>query len=294
MKIALVLGSGGARGYAHIGVIEELTARGHEVVAVSGASMGALVGGLYAAGAMDRFTQTVRGMSRTEVLRFADLTLTQPGLLRATKIVGLLEDLVGDQRIEDLPIPYTAVATDIERRREVWFHEGLLVPAIRASISIPTVFTPVRLGGRLLVDGGVLNPLPIEPSLSQEAELIVGVSLFGRRLGLDPSSPDREAAATEPERWIDRLPESLRQLIPGRVATESKPATPSVTLADMLSTTLDVMQGQIELGRSAMSRPDVMISVPIETCRVTDFQEADRVIEVGRDLAREAFDTAGL
>lgn len=305
MKIALVLGSGGARGYAHIGVIEELRARGHEIVAVSGASMGALVGGLYAAGALDRFTDLVRGLTRAQTLRYLDLELLpgRAGFIRAARIVDLLDDLVGDVAIEDLPIPYTAVATDLDRRREVWFREGALVPAIRASIAIPTIFTPAEIGGRRLVDGGVLNPLPMEPALHERADLSVGVSLLARPPLGDRSSPEQGDSDAVAPTWRSQLMSGLRGVIPELPGIQRRqPAdaggdatrAPTSTTLEMLSTTLDVMQGQIELGRSAMNRPDILVGVPSDTCQVFDFHEADRVIEVGRTLARAAFDAAGL
>lgn len=307
MKIALVLGSGGARGYAHIGVVRELESRGHEIVAVSGSSMGALVGGLYVAEGLDDFEGFARELSRAAVLRYADVAVHGPGLIRASKIMGVLEDMVGEVRIEQLRMPFTAVAADLERRREVWMREGLLIPAIRASIAIPTIFTPVRLDGRLLVDGGVLNPLPIEPLLDVRADLIVGVSLFGRSRLEGRSAPDHAASASASDRarGLPRLPESLLQKlptltapglpgIPGLAGGEREPGEAPMTVAEMLSTALDVMQGQIELGRTSMNRPDVGVSVPTDVCEVYDFHEANRVIDVGRELAVKAFDEAGI
>lgn len=180
MKIALVLGSGGARGYAHLGVIDELLARGHEIVSISGCSMGALVGGFYAAGALEEFRDFVLPLRRSDVFRYADLTVSGPGLFKADKLMDRLHAIVGDVHIEDLPIPYTAVATDLTNRREVWFHEGPLLTAIRASVAIPTAITPVVYRGRLLADGGILNPLPVDASSHFISEATVAVSLFGR------------------------------------------------------------------------------------------------------------------
>lgn len=310
MKIALVLGSGGARGYAHIGVVRELESRGHEIVAVSGSSMGALVGGLYVAEGLDDFEGFARELSRAAVLRYADVAVHGPGLIRASKIMGVLEDMVGEVRIEQLRMPFTAVAADLERRREVWMREGLLIPAIRASIAIPTIFTPVRLDGRLLVDGGVLNPLPIEPLLDVRADLIVGVSLFGRSRLEGRSAPDHTASASASDRarGLPRLPESLLQKLPtlpaparpgipglpGLAGGECEPGEAPMTVAEMLSTALDVMQGQIELGRTSMNRPDVGVTVPTDVCEVYDFHEANRVIDVGRELAAKAFDAEGI
>nr|NLD41705.1 patatin [Actinomycetales bacterium] len=177
MRISLVLGSGGARGYAHIGAIRELEARGHEIVAISSCSMGSVIGGMYAAGKLDEFEKWVRGVERSQVLWYMDLALSGPGLMRMGRIMDILGELVGDVEIQDLPIPYVAVAVDVASRREVWFTRGPLLTAIRASIAIPTAITPVVLNGRLLADGGLLNPLPLEPSAMVPADAVVAVSL---------------------------------------------------------------------------------------------------------------------
>ena len=142
MKVALALGSGGARGYAHIGAIEVLEERGIEVVGVAGSSMGALVGGLHAAGRLHDYAEWARSLSQFEVLRLLDVSLTAPGVIRAEKVFAKVQELVGKQLIEDLPIPYTAVATDLLARKEVWFQRGPLDVAIRASIAIPSIITP--------------------------------------------------------------------------------------------------------------------------------------------------------
>ncbi len=180
MRISLVLGSGGARGYAHIGAIQELTSRGHEVVAISSCSMGAIVGGMYAAGKMDEFEEWVRKIERSHVLWYMDIALRGPGMLKADRMMDILADLVGDVEIQDLPIPYVAVAVDLAARREVWFPRGPLLTAIRASIAIPTAITPIVMNGRLLADGGLLNPLPMEPTAMVHADAVVAVSLMGR------------------------------------------------------------------------------------------------------------------
>ncbi|MDO5495564.1 MAG: patatin-like phospholipase family protein [bacterium] len=180
MKISLVLGGGGARGYAHIGAIRELTARGHEIASISSCSMGAIVGGVYAAGKMDEFEERVRGIERSHVLWYLDVALRGPGMLKADRVMDMLAELVGDVEIQDLPIPFVAVAVDLAARREVWFPKGPLLTAIRASIAIPTAITPIVMNGRLLADGGLLNPLPIEPTAMVHSDAVVAVSLMGR------------------------------------------------------------------------------------------------------------------
>lgn len=185
MRVTLVLGSGGARGYAHIGAIEELQRRGHEVVAISGCSMGSVVGGMLATGKLAEFTALVRRIETRDILLLLDPALGSPGMIKAGRIMDMLGSLLGPVNMEDLPIPMVAVAADVTQRREVWFQSGPLLTAIRASIAIPTAFTPIVRDGRLLVDGGLLNPLPIQPAALFDSDLTVAVSLYGR----DPGTP---------------------------------------------------------------------------------------------------------
>lgn len=205
MKVALSLGSGGARGYAHIGAIRELESRGHEVVGVSGASMGAVVGSLLAAGELDRFEEWVRGLAQRDVLRLLDVSFAGGGAIRANKIMGVIGEMLDDVRIEDLAIPYTAVATDLRARREVWFTRGPADIAVRASFAIPSIVTPAIVGGRLMIDGGVTNPVPLEPLASVESDLVLAVSLTGRRAGIrgstfqESSDPDEPSAVADPK-----------------------------------------------------------------------------------------------
>lgn len=205
MRVALALGSGGARGYAHIGAIRELEARGHEVVGVSGASMGAVVGSLFAAGKLDDFEEWVRGLAQRDVLRLLDVSFAGGGAIRANKIMAVIGAMLEDVRIEDLPLPFTAVATDLRARREVWFNRGPADVAVRASFAIPSVITPALVGGRLIIDGGVTNPVPLEPLASIQSDLLLAVSLTGRRSGFrgstysESSDPDEVSTEAEPK-----------------------------------------------------------------------------------------------
>src|SRR5690554_247726 len=177
--VAVTLGSGGARGYAHIGAIEVLAERGYTITAISGCSMGALVGGMYAAGKMQDYKDWVTGLGQFDVLKLLDLTFNSIGAIRGDKVFSIVREILGDTLIEDLPIPYTAVATDLLARKEIWFQEGPLDRAIRASIAIPSVVTPLVLDGRVLVDGAVLNPLPIVPTIAAHADFVMAVNLSG-------------------------------------------------------------------------------------------------------------------
>jgi NTE family protein len=174
--ISLALGSGGARGYAHIGAIEELCSQGFDIRSVSGCSMGALIGGIYAAGKLDVYRDWVKALQRFDVLRLLDWTF-RGGLIKGDRIISKLRDLIGDVNIEDLPISYTAVAVDLMAQREVWFSRGSLFDAIRASIAIPAVLRPHHYQGRTLVDGGLLNPVPITPTLRDLTDCTIAIDV---------------------------------------------------------------------------------------------------------------------
>ncbi|WP_022964233.1 patatin-like phospholipase family protein [Halopseudomonas pelagia] len=176
-RVALVLGSGGARGYAHIGVIEEIERRGYTIDCIAGCSMGAVVGGVYAAGGLDAYREWVSGLAYLDVLRLLDVGFGNLGAIRGERVFGRIREILGEVNIEDLSIPFTAVATDLTNQQEVWFQQGCLHQAMRASAAIPSLFSPVRQGGRVLVDGGLLNPLPIVPVVSAHCDLIVAVNL---------------------------------------------------------------------------------------------------------------------
>ena len=211
----MVLGSGGARGYAHIGAIEVLRERGFEIVAIAGTSMGALVGGVTAAGKLDEYTEWARGLSQREVWRLLDLSLTSPGgAIRAERIIHKVGEILDGATIEGLPIPFTAVATDINARREVWFQQGPVERAIRASIAIPGVITPAVINGRVLVDGGLINPVPIEPTAAIDADLTVAVSLSGMRAAGATATPVKASSEQRPfEEWTTRLRRSASEVL---------------------------------------------------------------------------------
>src|SRR5439155_5736906 len=177
--VSLVLGIAGARGLAHIGVIQWWTESGYDIRSIAGSSMGALVGGIYAAGKLEVYAGWVSALERMQVLRLLDQAFGRSGLLKGERLMGVLRQLIGDFDIENLPISFTAVATDLESGEEVWLRKGKLFDAIRASIATPLVFTPFRYGGRMLLDGGLVNPVPIAPTHNHTTHATVGVNLKG-------------------------------------------------------------------------------------------------------------------
>jgi NTE family protein len=321
LKVALALGSGGARGYAHIGVIQVLQERGVEFVTIAGSSMGALVGGLLAAGKLAEYTEWVVDMSQFDVLRMLDVSLSAPGAIRAEKVFARVRELLGDAMIEDLPIPFTAVATDLLARREVWFQRGPCDIAIRASIAIPGVFTPVMLNGRMLVDGGVMDPIPIAPTASVQADVTIAVSLGGERRGVPEAVPVRESTEDAPlEDWGDRFRRGASALLDRDVvrswmsrfgsgthvsddaqeaaldepASEAELAYASLGRFDVMNQSLEAMQSVLTRYCLAAHPPDVMVTIPKDACRSVDFHRARDLIAIGRALTIEALDSCGV
>jgi NTE family protein len=279
-KISLVLGSGGARGYAHIGVIEELERSGYEIVSVSGASMGALIGGLYVCGKLPEYKAWVLGLEPFDVAGLLDLSWDRRGFMNGTKVFDHLEQIIGRRRIEELPIRYTAVASDLNRSREVWFQDGDLLEAIRASISIPSVFTPVECDGRLLVDGGVLNPLPVAPTMSDRSDMTIAVSLYGAEIETEEEPPP---VLERYDSLIDWVASYAKSALAERMQKKQ-----SVHLFSILDRTFDTMQQSLTQYRLGGYPPDMVIEVPRNICETFDFHKAAEVIEKGRQIAREA------
>ncbi len=314
-RVALVLGSGGARGYAHIGAIQVLAERGYEIVAVAGSSMGALVGGLWCAGKLDDYTDWVTSLSQRDVLRLLDPALLGPGAIRLERVLARMSEILDGALIEDLPIPYTAVATDIGARREVWFSSGPVDVAIRASVAIPGLITPIMVNGRLLVDGGVLNPVPMEPVIGVDADFTFAVNLTGVRTSSPAALPARETSAPRPpNEWLDRFlkgaagvwenefvasilsrfgrPHDAEPTGPEVVGPRFEPPPPGLGITDVTVMSLDAMGSLITRFRLAALPPDILVTLPADAGRTLDFHRANDLIAAGRTLTEEALDDA--
>jgi NTE family protein len=314
-RVALVLGSGGARGYAHIGVIDELEARGYEIVAISGCSMGALIGGIYAAGKLQGYRDWVRHLDYFDVLRLVDVTWSPMGAMRGSKVMSKLETLIGDTRIEDLAIAFTTVATDLNRQREVWFQSGSLLDAIRASIAVPGVITPVHCGDQVLVDGGLLNPLPITPTVSAHADFVLAVNATAHSprpitleellpLPADEAKPDTPAMTNEiansPQLsgWMEDVKGAARRMLDGFGSGANDEDDPDEHdrgkrawgRLDMILASFDITQASLAKYKIAGYPPDVLIEVPKTVCGAYEFHRAEALITLGRHLAVEALD----
>ena len=297
-RVSLVLGAGGARGLAHIGVVEVLVERGYRFSGIAGSSMGALVGGIHAAGRLNLYRDWACALERTDVLRLLDFSFGFPGLIRGDKLMGALRDLVGDHSIEYLPIPFTAVATDIRAQREIWLNRGPLFDAIRASIAIPMIFTPYRIDGRDLVDGGLLAPVPIAASRQVRSDLVIAVDVNGppsrpwnaREPRKAPPAPTVTSESDGYRARISALIESITSSFTDARETAVEPETAKPGLIDLMGRSLDTMQAQISRMQLALDPPELLIRMPRDRCAFYEFWRASELIELGRESTVAALD----
>jgi NTE family protein len=289
-NVSLVLGSGGARGLAHIGVIHWLEENDIKIKSIVGCSIGALIGGIYAAGKLDEYEQWVRSITKVDIVTLLDLSWEKSGLVRGDKIINTLIGLVGEKLIEDLTISYTAVAADIKGQKEIWMKSGSLFDAMRASFAIPLLFTPFQYNGVDLVDGGVLNPVPIAPAFGDETDMIIAVNLGGPE-----ESPKKPLAVSAPpafptppfrekiNRFIDRLQQSV-----------TSNSSRDWGAYDIAIQAFEAMQSTIARQKLAAYPPDIVIEVPRNACRALEFDRASEMIELGYRKAKECLGQAGL
>lgn len=290
IPISLVLGSGGARGYAHIGVIEELIAQGFDIRSIAGSSMGALIGGVYAAGKLEAFRDWVLPLAKFDVFKLLDITISGGGFIKGDRIINAMREEVGDLNIEDLPISYTAVAVDLDSHREVWFSQGSLFDAIRASIAIPTIFRPHRYQGRLLVDGGLLNPLPVSPTLRDFTAATIAVDVNGAQEPLDVIHAGQVGAEVDGNGGQEATSGNAIGRALSSWWNSEKPVEelPEPSILELFSRTLDTVQETITRLKLAAQPPDMLITIPRNICTFYDFHLAESAIELGRKRTREA------
>lgn len=282
-KIALVLGSGGARGSAHIGVIREILSRGYEISSISGTSMGALVGGVYASGKLDEYEEWLCQLDRMDVFKLVDFTLSKNGIIKADKVLKEIKKFIPDQNIEDLSIPYTAIATDVKNLSEMVFESGSLWNAIRASIAIPMVLTPAKIEELHYVDGGVLNPVPVNRVKRTKGDLLVAVNVNAQT----PSQIIQKEEKTNTHATNKHL-----QIFIDKMA-KIFPKNPKNDIGyfQLVNDTTNMMLSQISKLTLEQSPPDVLINISGESCGTYDFHKAKEIIELGRSSTAFSFDS---
>ena len=269
-NIALVISSGGARGLAAIGIIEELEKRGHKITSVAGCSIGSLITGMHASGNLSVFKEWVLKLNKKEIFRLMDFTISTQGVLKGDKAFEEIKKIIKDVKIEDLPIPYTAVAVDLVTHKEFVFNSGSLFNAIKGSSSIPSVVTPMKLNDKILVDGGIINPLPLSNIKRTDGDILIGIDL----------NTFNQASYSDSTNSLDysKYIRMVSDYIPINLNQDSKVGS----FLDISSRTFQIMQDEIIKYSIKENNPDLMISIPRNTSHMFDFFKAEELIEFGR------------
>ena len=282
-RLGLALGAGGARGIAHVGVLHALSDAGIAIDAIAGTSIGALVGALWATGQIEVFARDLRGTELSDLVRYLDPVWPREGLLSGDRATEYLRSLIGDWRIEDLPIPYAAVAVDLVTGEEIWIRSGRLLDAVRASISLPGIFVPVRQGARLLVDGAIRNPVPVSPLEALGAEVRVAVNLHAQPVReLEPRARRHSVAARiggAIETGLARLRGRPRAL--DEPEAELPGAGPN--LLEILTASMSILEHEIARHRLASEPVDVVLAPDVRGIRSFEFHKAEQAMSAGRE-----------
>ena len=276
-NVALALSSGGARGLAHIGAIEELEAQGYHISSIAGCSMGALIGGVYAAGKLNEFREWMKNIGRKKMLGLIDFSLSLNHLVKGTRIIEAIMEFVPDVNIEDLPIPYCAVATDLKAGREVMFRKGSLFKAIRASISLPSFYEPVKRNDMILIDGGIINPLPLNRVKRQAGDMLVGVDVSGHDYKAQWDELQRLTAIQKHDKSLKT--KILDMLIPDNI---------EFNYYTVLSRASSLMIRQNSILMTRLMNPDILIDIQMNRYGTFDFDKSEKLIAIGRQKAAAA------
>lgn len=287
--VSLVLSSGGARGLAHVGVIEELEKRGYEIIEIAGCSAGALVGGMYAAGKMSEFKEWICNLDRVDVFSLMDFTFSSRGFIKGEKVYSALKKVVPDCQIEDLPIQFSCNAVEVHSGKEYVFRKGSLYKAIRASGSIPSVFLPAKIEKNHFIDGGVLNPVPISLISDPAKSLVVVVDVNGlENEFISPPKKDESGKQliTLPG-WLKEYQSKMRQFFPDEKKAESKTAYSSL---ELVTRSFDLLQDRFCELLLEKYPVDVKIKISRKQAGTLEFHRSAEMIEIGRLKAKEALD----
>ncbi|MFA0307488.1 patatin-like phospholipase family protein [Vibrio splendidus] len=279
--VSLVLGSGGARGLVHVGIIRWLIEHGYQIKSISGCSIGALIGGVYAAGKLDEFEEWVTSIDQSDMAMMLDFSWQSSGIFKGDKIIDTLRGLIGEISIEDLPIPYTAVAANVADEKEVWLQSGSLFDAIRASISLPLFFTPHVINGEVLIDGGVLNPVPIAPTFSDKTDFTLAVNLGG-----EPEMLQQEVIPVSLPTKESNLHEKVVHFIDNLGSSVISKMSFNFAAYDIANQAFDAMQSTIARQKLAAYPADITLEIPRNACGTLEFDRSQEMIDRGYHLAQ--------
>lgn len=278
--VSLVLSSGGARGLTHIGAIEALLESGFVIGSVAGTSMGALVGGVYASGNLPAFKEFITSLNKVDVLRLMDLSINKKGIIKGEKVFTEMKKFVADINIEDLPIPYTAIATDLTFHREVIFNHGCLLDAIRASVAVPTVLLPFNHEQSILVDGGIVNPLPLNRVNRRAGDLLVAINVNAPRTTALLTDKSKEKKSYK--KLLNLVNRNWNNLL-----HEKPKRTIDAGFFDILSGSIEMMQHKLTEYALHEMKPDMMVNIPVNSADMFEFYKADELIKAGYEKMTE-------
>ena len=289
--VSLVLGSGGARGLAHIGAIRCLEDHDFEIQCIAGSSIGALIGGIYAAGQLETYAQWVSELQRRDIVSLLDWSFSRGAVFAGDKIISVLEEMIGEHQIEDLSINFTAVATEIREQREIWLNRGSLFEAIRASIAMPLVFAPVKRDDLMLVDGGLVNPVPIAPTLNDDPALTIAVDLNARAEQIPRAARHKEESTESTSKMREAIVNFIESLSSKSEKSDSDYPSPM----ELALNSIDTMQTIIARFKMAAYAPNVIVRIPRNFCTIFEFDRAKELIDFGYErteqaLAQQKFD----
>jgi NTE family protein len=283
-NVALVLSSGGARGIAHIGAIDSLVERGYTITSIAGTSMGSLVGAIYANGNLSGFRDFLTSLTKMDVLRLMDLAVSKRGIIKGERVFGEIKQFIGENDIEDLPIPFTAIAADLFNHREVIFRHGNLMNALRASAAIPTVLLPLMQEKTLLVDGAIVNPLPINRVLRNTGDMLVAINVNAPRVKVNLPARSLE------KRSYNKIKEFVSQKWNGKAENNASEITDKHGFFDIVSGSFEMMQ--YKLTESVLMRQpiDLLINLPINLADMFEFYRAGELIKIGYEATSRQLD----
>ena len=291
-KVGVVLGAGAARGWAHIGALQELDSLGLRPDVVVGSSIGSLVGGCYAAGRLDMLEAFVRSLTKRRVFGFLDFSFSGGGLIAGERLRARLEAELGDLRIEDLPIRFAEVATEIGGGHEIWLRRGALVDAIRASYALPGVFEPVKVDGRWLFDGALVNPVPVSVARALGAERVIALNISSDSVGRGTAIQDPFGASDPPgaigEPLTDRNGKIARWWRGANSSSRLGGESPAPGLMTVMVNAFDISQDRIMRSRLAGDPPDALVQLKVGRIGLFEFHRADELIALGREAVRKA------
>jgi len=281
-KVALVLSGGGARGIAHIGAIEEIEKQGYEITSIAGTSMGALVGAIYATGKLQEYKEWLFSLDKFKILELIDFSLSKEGLVKGDRVFKKMKDFIPDLHIEDLPIQYSATSTDLLNKKEIVFTKGSILEAVRASVAIPTIITPVKKENTILVDGGIVNNVPLNHVARTENDILIAVYVNAHTPVYTPKNiATKENTKKKKPSYLEKVLTLKNELYKKHFKEKQN----DLGYFNIINKTVDLLMYQLAMVAFEKYPPDILINVSRDSCSLFDFHKAKELVEIGKQMA---------